>query len=301
MHALGRHARTALACLLPALAMPAAAQDNAAHPLVGTVWTGAGDPATMADVEDAARSAGFVLVGEIHPNAGHHRTQARIVEAIAEAGRRPAVVLEMVPQSLQPALDAFNTAEDPDPEALGPSLDWEARGWPDWTAYRTIAEVAAQYDLPLIAGDLDREAMRAGPGEGAVAYPPDVEERLRAEIAAAHCGLLPEEAIPAMVGVQQARDLSMAGEMLAAGTGGAVLIAGGGHARTDWGVPFVLGALAPEREVVAIGQMEVLPDLETFAGYVEDGEDALPYDYVLFTERSETKDHCAELEEQLKN
>ncbi|QKV19707.1 ChaN family lipoprotein [Oricola thermophila] len=286
------------------IAISPAKADDATSPLAGTAWTGAGERASFADIEAAARTADFVLVGEIHTNPEHHANQARLIAAMARAGRKPVVVLEMVPKSLQGALDAFLAEESPDAAELGERLDWEKRGWPDWTIYRPVAEAALAAGLALAAGDLDRETIRAiGRGEAepeeSVAYPDDTREKLGEEIRQAHCNLMPEEAIPAMVTVQQARDLSMADAMLAAGDDGAVLIAGGGHTRKDWGVPFVLRAKAPDRTVLSIGQIEVAEGMTSFADHLGEGETSLPHDYVVFTERSDDTDHCAELEERM--
>jgi uncharacterized iron-regulated protein len=272
------------------------------HPLAGTAWTGSGTPTTIEAVIEKARAADFVLVGEIHTNPDHHAFQARIIRAIAETGRRPSVVLEMVPQRLQRELDAFNAAGTPDAAALGAALDWENRGWPDWSIYQPIAQAAADAGLPLMAGDLDRDAIRAigrEPGELGYSYDPAARASLETVLKVSHCDMLPDAAITAMVAVQQARDVSMAQAMVAAGQDGAVLITGAGHARTDWGVPFILGRIAPERTVFSIGLIESVPGADTFADYP--GEDAtrLPFDMVIFTSRTETEDPCAAMAEQM--
>lgn len=275
------------------------------HPLDDTAWTGDGSKTAYADFETRAAAADFVLVGEIHDNSAHHAIQADIIRAMAAAGREPAVVFEMVPKSLQPVLDAIMAAPAPDLDALGEDLRWTERGWPDWAIYRPIFEVALEYDLPLVAGDLDRGVIRdIGKGsltiESGVTYSEEIRARLAEELMAAHCDLLPEEAIAPMIDVQLARDLSMATAMLDAGrSDGAVLIAGAGHARGDWGVPFILRSKAPDADAVSIGLFEVSGDAPRFADYEDTAGDGLPFDFVLFTERSETRDHCAELERQL--
>jgi len=62
------------------------------HPLVGRIW----DVKARAFIgEDAlvARlvASRFVLLGERHDNPDHHALQAKLLRAILEAGRRPAV------------------------------------------------------------------------------------------------------------------------------------------------------------------------------------------------------------------
>lgn len=296
-----RIAALALAGLI-SIASVAADEPN---PLVGTVWSGTGAPAAHSDIEASMRAADFVLIGEIHTNAEHHATQAALIRAMVEAGRKPAVVLEMVPRSLQGELDAFLASDNPDAHELGARLNWETRGWPDWDIYQVIAEAAIAAGLPMFAGDLDRNTIRAiGRGEEkfvpAAEYSEATRERLAEELRVSHCNLLPEQAIAPMIAVQLARDAAMAEAMLDhAGSDGAVLIAGGGHARADWGVPFILKAKAPEKTVVSIGQFEVSEGETQFADYAENGETGLPYDFVMFTARGDDTDHCAELKEKM--
>jgi uncharacterized iron-regulated protein len=306
MHLLKAVIVIALVVLVAAAAKPVeAGETGASHRLTGTVWTGDGMQTGLESVVEAAIAADFVIVGEIHINADHHRIQADVIRAMAESGRAPAVIFEMVPRGLQPVLDAFNEASAPDSGALGEALKWKERGWPDWTMYRPIAEVAAASGSRLVAGDLDRTEIRAigkGGDPGGLPYPEEVGDKLKAAIKAAHCDMLPDAALPAMVAVQQARDRSMARAMIEADTGGgAILIAGAGHARTDWGAPFLIRRMKPDTTIISIGLVEVATDADFFVDYLAEGEDRLPYDAVIFTARSETTDPCEEMAERLKN
>ena len=297
-----RIAVLALATLLTAPLQAALADDN---PLVGSQWTGTGEAVSKAAVEDAVRAADFVLIGEIHDNAEHHAIQARLIRTMTEAGRKPAVVLEMVPQGLQSELDAFEAEGSQDAAELGRRLKWEERGWPSWSTYRPIAEAALAAKLRLYAGDLDREAIRAIgrgdiPFETAAPYSDAMRENLSDELRVSHCDLLPDEAIGPMIKVQQARDTAMATAMLDYGVeDGAVLISGSGHARKDRGVPFVLAARDPGKSIVSIGLMEVQDGMTDFADYPGEGETALPFDFVMFTARANDVDHCAALKKQM--
>ncbi|WP_421849061.1 ChaN family lipoprotein [Oricola sp.] len=296
-----------LAALCLAVPLAANAGDSAPHPLVDTVWTGNGQQTGLAALFEHAMGAEYVLIGETHPNPGHHQLQAELISHLS-ANRTPAVVLEMVPRAFQRVLDTFNTSDAPDTAGLGKELHWEMLGWPDWVIYEPIAAVAAAAKLPLIAGGMDRrnphadDTDKAAPVDEpqAVSYSAEQDDALIAELKLSHCNLLPEEAIAPMLGIQKTRDLTMAVAMQDnADKGGAVLVAGNGHVRTDWGVPYVLGKLTGEAETLAVGQIEVVTGLERFEDYLEDGGTSLPFDYVLFTERVEIKDPCAELAEHL--
>lgn len=120
----------------------------------------------------------------------------------------------------------------------------------------------------------------------------------------AHCGHLPRTHLAAMTDVQQARDAYMAGRL--DGIGDAVLIAGAGHVRIDYGVPRYLEGAA-ERAVLSIAFVEVREGEHDAAAYLDhagdgggDGDAAgAVYDYLWFTPRSLPEDPCAHFAEQL--
>jgi len=74
------------------------------------------------------------------------------------------------------------------------------------------------------------------------------------EIDAGHCHALPAEVWPRMARAQYARDAFMAHMLRERASRGAVLLAGNGHARRDFGVPRWL-ALDPAR-VLSVGFLE---------------------------------------------
>jgi hypothetical protein len=81
----------------------------------------------------------------------------------------------------------------------------------------------------------------------------------------------------------------------------AVLVAGGGHARADRGVPWQLRLMAPGRSALAVGLLEVIPDEADPAAYVAAFHtDAMPFDVVWFTPRMDESDPCEVYAEQLR-
>ena len=284
------------------------------HPLVGTVWTGDGKQSSIAELTERAVTADFVLLGEVHPNPDHHRFQARILSAIMDAGRRPALVFEMIPARYQATLDEFAASKPEDAKELGAKVDWEDRGWPEWKIYQPVADLAVSGRLPLIAGDLDRDLMRKVGKEGRSALtdqqlidlhlvddlPPAADDQLKETLRISHCDLLPETAIAPMVLVQRARDGAMATAMLDAarnGGEGAVLIAGAGHTRNDFGVPAVIEAQRPGASIVSVSMIAVDPEANRPADYGRLNN----HDFILFTPREDITDHCAEMAKVMKS
>ncbi len=97
------------------------------HPLAGRIWQPAQERFVAPEaVVTALGKARFVLLGEKHDNADHHRIQAWLVGSMIAAGRRPALAFEMFASDQQAALDghlAARLAEDlPRPERLDRAL-----------------------------------------------------------------------------------------------------------------------------------------------------------------------------------
>src|SRR5262249_17623757 len=111
-----------------------------------------------------------------------------------------------------------------------------------------------------------------------------------------------ETQVNAMLLVQRARDAQMAESLAAAGQQGeAVLIAGAGHVRRDYGIPAYLASRAPEASVISVAFLEVSQHrLEPTAYAAGFRQHTLPFDYVWFTPRVDDDDPCTAFEEQLK-
>ncbi len=286
------------------------------HPLAGTIWNSDLKEISLAQLEGALANARFVLLGEIHDNPDHHRLQARLIDALARTGRRPAIVFEMVPANLQGELDGHAQGGAGDAMKLGKALRWEERGWPEWAMYQPIAESALAAGLPLVAGGLapatQKAVARGTPSqlyeqtvqELGLAQPlrPEIAEAEGREIKEGHCNLLPDAALEPMIRAQRAVDASLAKAMMSATSDGAVLIAGAGHVRNDWAVAHIIREKAPNAAVVSIAFIEVDPARTAPSEYMKavSGLEK-PFDFIYLTPRADLTDHCAEIEEILKS
>jgi uncharacterized iron-regulated protein len=103
-----------------------------------------------------------------------------------------------------------------------------------------------------------------------------------------------------MVQVQRARDAQMAQSLIAAASAdGAVLVAGAGHVRSDYGIPVYLTAMAPGRQVVSIAFVEVdEPEPEPNKYLLANAAGRAPFDYLWFTPRVDDQDSCEKFKAQ---
>lgn len=197
-------------------------RDNA---LVGKIW----DVKASAFVDVSAlvkdlAAARFVLLGERHDNPDHHRLQARVIEQLVQAGRKPAVVFEMLEVAQQGLLDQYVARPDASAAGLGAALAWEHTSWPPFAEYQPIFEAALAHKLPIFAGNLAqadakglvKQGLGALPAERvselrlADAFPAALEASLLDELRGSHCGQLPETLLAPMALAQRARDAQMA-------------------------------------------------------------------------------------------
>lgn len=310
---------TGLACATtPAPTLAWQAPHGRDHPQAGRIRDVSG--ARWIDEEQlvaALARADLVLVGERHDHPDHHALQARLLEALAARGRRPAVAFEMLDADDAPALAAaLATPGDAAAraEAIRAAVDWDASGWPAWALYAPVFAAALAADLPVVAANLARgerhaiarggaaalpAARRAALGLGAPADPAE-RAALVEQIREAHCGRAPESHLERMVDVQRAwnaqlaRALADAARSTPENVGGAVLIAGNEHVRRDRGAPRWLARFAPDAQVATVGLLEVDPaEPDATPGA------AAPFDYVWLTPRLDLEDPCEKYREPL--
>ena len=280
----------------------------APNPLIGQVWnTKMGHAASTAELENRLLKTRYVLLGEVHDNSTHHRMRLDLIAALIRAGRRPALAMEQFDREQQPALDAA-TAETPRaPERVRSASGFDAQGW-NWPDYAPFISLALDAGLPLVAANLSRDqAFRIATSSAATVLgaesvaalglnqplPEAAQRKLERAIDDGHCGKAPARILPGMVAAQRARDAVMAQILARHADTGAVLVAGNGHVRRDFGVPHYLLANTDGGNIVAVGFIEVQDKQFSPTAYYDTASPE--YDYIVFTERMVREDPCANL------
>lgn len=158
-----------------------------------------------------------VLVGEKHDNPDHHALQLWLLRALQGQRVQGSLLLEMLQPEQQPLVDKVQG--QPVPADLPKVLAWQD-GW-DWQLYGPIVHEALQQRVPLLAANLSPGEMRQAYRQpasltGERSNAPAVKAALLEQVRAGHCGMLPENQLPAMLAVQQQRDRRMAERLLSA-------------------------------------------------------------------------------------
>jgi uncharacterized iron-regulated protein len=105
--------------------------------------------------EAAARlgSYRFVLVGEHHDRAEHHRAQLRVIKALHQAGRKVVIGFEMFRRDSQADLDRWVAGETGEERFKSIYLDnWNF----DWRLYRPIFDYARREKIPMAGLNVSR-------------------------------------------------------------------------------------------------------------------------------------------------
>jgi uncharacterized iron-regulated protein len=244
----------------------------------------------------SAAAPDFLLLGEIHDNAEHHRLRAERLAALLADGKPTAVVFEQIPASRNEAVQAQQRQAPRDVDALIDAGQLDKRNW-GWPLHKPLFDASLAGDARVLGANLERDDLRRLMREGDAGWPAQAlalaqrtpwsgaqqQAQLKA-IDEGHCGALPQAMHEPMARAQRARDATMARVMLAARESGAervVLIAGNGHVDRELGVPRYLEAagIAPSR-IRAVGYLE--------AGAV--GQER--YDERVVTAAAEREDPC---------
>lgn len=275
------------------------------HPLTGVIHDVRHDRSiSPAALRRRLGLADVALLGEKHDNPDHHAQRGLLLEDLLDEGQVSLVSMEMLTTDQQARVDRLTPGMAREDARLNEALAWES-GW-HWPFYRPVLQaVLSRRDVRLRAGNIDTSAvMEIYQGELPEAVAQALDEsrmqRLHDDIRESHCGQLPDDQIPAMVRIQQARDQAMADSLQppGAGQGGLrVLLAGNYHIRRDVGVPAYLPG---EADVVTVAFLEVDEEKREPADYLPAGADgALPaWDYLWFTPATDEdeEDYCAGLQ-----
>jgi len=240
------------------------------------------------------RDSDYVLLGEQHDNAVHHQRRA---ELLSDLGAGAPVVAEHLTRglSVQPGAELL-----PRLQAAG----FDDKGW-RWPLHEPLFAAAAAPGHVLLGGNAPRELAREIARKGEAAQPADLRavtgsapldaagtQALDADLVQGHCGMLAGERLLGMRWAQRARDaamwLSLQQAQAQAQGRPAVLLAGNGHVRRDYGVAQLIAAQQPAARLVSVGFLETGARTE-----------GAPYHYVWITAAPAREDACAGMREMM--
>lgn len=279
--------RSLLTAAWPWLAAGCASPGSAGESIVEVA---SGRRLSRAELLEVLRGSDYTLLGELHDNPLHHRRRGELLAALAAAaapGRCCCIVAEHLPRGRRLAGAGPVRARL---EAAG----FDARGW-GWPLHEPLFTAAVQAGFVVEGGNLAREVARDIARSGEPAVPAELRPLLApltdaaraaldADLVRGHCGAPLGSRLEGMRAAQRARDaamwLALQDLRRRERTRTAVLLAGNGHVRRDYGVPQIAAAAEPAARLVAVG-------------FVEPGTDAAPFDLLWTTAAATRDDPCA--------
>lgn len=257
------------------------------HPLVARIWSLAEHRfITPKTLMKHLRGGSIILIGERHDQPDHHRLQAWILDGLQPGAL---VGFEMLDEADVPRMNGVADAS-----SIGHRTRWADSGWPDFEIYRPIFDALFKRKHTPAAIHPSRGRIRALMGsptsqqaDGEAEDDPVSTEgmaALKADIKKAHCGHATPALVKAMVRAQRFKDRFMSARLNVLAKGRqAVVIAGNGHVRKDYGMPNYLSGSS-----LSIGILEVDPDRLKPSDY-----DSEIYDFIWFTPRLDDLDACS--------
>lgn len=246
---------------------------------------------SCADLARQVAASDFTLLGEQHDQTTHHqRRGALMLQVKALKPASVAVVAEHLPRGARVVLgdDLLGSLR-----AAGFRADlWE------WPVHQALFAGVAATAWPLTGGNLRDDELRAVMKQGPSVLPPAMQAwlagapldataqaTLDADLTAAHGGSIPPDRLQAMRMAQRARDASMLTALQATGAHPAVLVAGNGHVRQDYGVPQLIRSALPTARVLSVGLVSIGQ---------QDGWEARPYSHLWMVDPTQPQRACGD-------
>jgi uncharacterized iron-regulated protein len=281
--------------------------DLKSHPLAGSIWSAKDHRFVgLFEFSHLIFNSQTVLIGEVHDNPQHHEWQANIMKELVKT---PTVLgFEQLSSFQQSSLDEYLTNNHQNPSGIGRAVLWEQSGWPPFTIYLPIFEVALTNHWQILGMMFPKEKMKPVYQKGAAAvlpaaamailnpenFSPETKNEMAKLMYLAHCSMMPQDKMMPMVRVQIAKDAYMAHQIsTAAKEKRAVIIAGNGHVRKDWGIPHFLQKIGRKGQQTVISIVEVDKGKLDPSLYMESSPRLS--DFVIFTASYQRKDPCESL------
>jgi uncharacterized iron-regulated protein len=256
-----------------------------AHSAERIVDTRDGSTVSREQLIEVMAGSEFVLLGELHDNAAHHRDRGELLTALNS--HAPSVVAEHLESGKTVVAGSDLQA---DLERAG----FDAKGW-GWPLHQPLFAAVIAAGMPLSGGNIPRATARNIARAGASALPEEIaqltveapldaeaREKLDADLLHGHCGQLDAAMLPGLRLAQRARDATMFNALRSATQRPSILVAGNGHVRLDYGVPSLIRHYLPNSRFVSIGFAE-----EPAIGV------QTQYHYLWITEPTPRSDPCA--------
>ena len=248
------------------------------------------------DLIAAIHYADIILLGEIHDNMFHHRARADLIGKIQS--KEFAIVSEHLVSGSE---TAYSGRLLEDLETIG----FNKKAW-SWPIHEVLYKKFEELGLPVFGGNLSQEDINniyvgkkfsqsdtLTPIVKRSALDNKSKDKLLNDLVVGHCGVVQEDFLSFMFKVQRFRDASMA--YIASKVTPAIVIAGNGHVRRDYGIPQILKKMNPNSNIISIAFLEIDKPSEMTDNLIKKFSKDVDTDYIWLTEAVSRVDPCEKL------
>ena len=248
------------------------------------------------DLIAAIHEADVVLLGEVHDNLFQHRARADLISKIQN--KEFAIVSEHLVFGSE---ITYSGSLLEDLETIG----FNKKAW-IWPTHEVLYKKFEELNLPVFGGDLSKKDIDniyegKGLSQSGTLTPiikrstldSQSKDKLLNDLVVGHCGVVEEDFLSFMFKVQRLRDASMA--YIASKVAPAIVIAGNGHVRRDYGVPQILKKINPDSNIVSIAFLETDKFSNMTDNLIKKLFKDADADYIWLTEAVSRVDPCEKL------
>ena len=248
------------------------------------------------DLIAAIHNADIILLGEIHDNLFQHRVRADLISKIQR--KEFAIVSEHLVFGSE---ITYSGSLLEDLETVG----FNKKAW-SWPTHEVLYKKFEELSLPVFGGNLSEKDINniyAGRGfsQSDTLIPivkrsvldSQSKDKLLNDLVLGHCGVVEEDLLSFMYKVQRYRDAGMA--YIASKVAPAIVIAGNGHVRRDYGVPQIIKKMNPNSNVISIAFLETDKLSEMTGKLIKEFFKDEDTDYIWLTEAVSRVDPCEKL------
>ena len=245
------------------------------------------------DLISAIHDADIILLGEIHDNLFQHRARADLISKMQS--KKFAIVSEHLVSGSE---ITYSGRLLEDLETIG----FNKKAW-SWPVHEVLYKKFEEFSLPVFGGNLsEKDINNIYTGRGLSqsdtltpilkrsALDNQSKDKLLNDLVVGHCGVVEEDFLSFMFKVQRLRDASLA--YIANKLAPAIVIAGNGHVRRDYGVPQILKKMNPNSDVISIAFLEIDKLSETTDNLIKKLFKDADTDYIWITEAVARVDQC---------
>lgn len=260
-------------------------KNNRNHELVGRIFDVRNEVfISYGELLEKLNYENYILIGEIHKNHDHHQLEVMLISDLVS--KDSSVIFEVLDDSQDENIaDVVKTDSISE---MKEKLKWNDK-W-IFRDYGYVIKQALKNDGVIVSGNITHSKVMNIYKHGLNEKINVPRKKVSDVIYETHCKEISGERLEKMTDIQVYRDHKMANAMMESKTNKKILVAGSGHVRKDFGVPYHL--LNENIDSISLRLMVVDSGIQSLDSYYFMKNSI--YDYIIFTPNHSDFEYCTE-------